>query len=83
MQMMRISHPEKEDDRHTEQEREYGTSIPHHLILFKHVAELFNANFNRLYHELGTVIALQQESVKLRVLLRHEEGLFSLPIFKI
>ena len=54
-----------------------------HLLLVKHLAELVDTDLDRFYHKLRTVVALQQESVQLRILLRHEEGFLRLPIMEV
>jgi len=46
-----------------------------------HFAELVNADSDRFNHELWTVIVLQV-SDKLRVFLRHQEGLFHFPVIE-
>ena len=54
-----------------------------HLSFVKHLTELFDADLDRFYHKLRTVIALQKADMQFRVFLRQKEGLSDFPVVEI
>ena len=54
-----------------------------HLSFVKHPTELFDTDFDRLNHELRTIVALQEAGMQFWVLLRQEEGLSDFPVVEI
>ena len=56
---------------------------PHDPTVSEGTAELFDADADWLDHELGTVVALQQEGVMLWVFLWQHKGLFCFPVVEV